>query len=232
VLVDLNADVGEGFPNDPPLFELVTSANVACGVHAGSVETMRAACAAAVEHGVVVGAHPSFADREGFGRRLLETAPELLRVEVAEQVDALRSAAAAEGAAVRYLKPHGALYHRASTDEECAAAIAAVAADRRLAVLGWPGSRLLEHARAAGVAAVAEGFADRGYTEDGAQLLARDTPGALLEPDHAAEQAVALARAGTVRSICVHGDGPDPAAVARQVRAALAAAGIELRAFV
>jgi 5-oxoprolinase (ATP-hydrolysing) subunit A len=231
VLVDLNADVGEGFPDDQALFELVTSANVACGVHAGSVDTMRAACAAAIERGVAIGAHPSFADRGGFGRRELDTRPDALRVEVAQQVHALRSAAAAEGASIAYLKPHGALYHRASADEQCAAAIAAAAADHGLAVLGWPGSRLLEQAQAAGLAAVPEGFADRGYTEDGAQLLARGTPGALLEPDRAARQAVELARGGTVRSICIHGDSPGASTVAARVCAALAAAGVELRRF-
>ena len=229
--IDLNADVGEGFPHDAALYALITSANIACGVHAGSHETMRAACAAAVERGVVVGAHPSFADREGFGRRELDTPPDLLREQVAEQVAALRTAAASEGAVVAYVKPHGALYHRATRDPGCAEAIAAAAAEHALAVLGWPGSQLLERARAAGVAAVAEGFADRAYTADGEALVARGEPGAVLDADRAAEQAVAVARACRVRSICVHGDSPDAPAIAARVHAALVDAGVELRPF-
>ncbi len=230
-MVDLNADVGEGLPHDGSLFELVTSANVACGAHAGSPETMRAACAAAVAQGVVVGAHPSFDDREGFGRRDLDTPPDVLRRQLAEQIESLLAAAAAEGTAVAYVKPHGALYHRATRDAACAAAIVSAAREHRLAVLAWPGSRLLEQARAAGLPAVAEGFADRAYTPDGDSLVGRGEPGAVLDAPHAAAQAVAIARAGGVRSICVHGDSPDAPGIAASVRAALVEAGVELRPF-
>jgi UPF0271 protein len=230
VLVDLNADVGEDAGNDEELLELVTSANVACGFHAGSRESMRRVCGAAAALGVTVGAHPSFRDREGFGRRDLDVASHVVRAEVAEQVAALHDSARAEGARVAYLKPHGALYHRAAVDADCAAAIVAVAAEHGLAVLGWPRSELVEQARAAGLAVVPEGFADRGYAADGT-LLPRSAPGALLDADAASVQAVVVARAGRVRSICVHGDSPGAAVVAARVRAALAGAGFELRAF-
>jgi UPF0271 protein len=227
--VDLNADVGEGFADDERLLEVVTSANVACGVHAGSTDTMRTVCATAASRGVAIGAHPSYRDREGFGRRALEIAPESLRADVAEQVERLAGIAVAEGAAASYLKPHGALYTRAIADAEVAAAIVAVACDHALAVLAWPDSELFEQARDAGLQAVAEGFADRGYANG--RLVPRDQPGAILEADAAAAQAVALARAGEVRSICVHGDTPGAAALAAHVRAALLEAGISLRRF-
>jgi UPF0271 protein len=227
--VDLNADIGEGFPDDERLLAVVTSANVACGFHAGSSETMRTVCAAAARRGVAVGAHPSYRDRESFGRRALEVTPESLRADVAEQVETLAGIAAAEGAAASYLKAHGALYTRAIWDGDVAAAIVAVAGHHSLAVLAWPGSELFEQARDAGLRAINEGFADRGYANG--RLVPRDEPGALLEADAAAAQAVGLARAGEVRSICVHGDTPGAAALAAQVRAALVEAGISLRRF-
>lgn len=230
MVVDLNADVGEGLPHDDELLGLVTSANVACGFHAGSPATMRAVCRSARSHGAAIGAHPSFRDREGFGRRALDVAAHVVRAEVEEQVAVLRDAADVEGAAVTYVKPHGALYHRATVDGECAAAIVAVAREHGLVVLGWPGSQLLEHARAAGLGAVAEGFADRGYAGDGT-LVARGEPGDVLDAEGAAEQAVAVAGSGRARSICVHGDSPGAPAIAARVRAALLEAGFELRAF-
>jgi UPF0271 protein len=217
--VDLNADVGEGFDTDEALLAIVTSANVACGFHAGSPETMRQVSALALERGVAIGAHVSYRDREGFGRRDLDVAPHVVREEVAVQVAALREAT---GDRVAYVKPHGALYHRASVDDACAAAIAAAAGD--LPLLGFPGSRLLAHARRGFV----EGFADRGYAADGA-LLPRGEPGAVLDADEAARQAVEVA--ARVDSICVHGDSPDAPAIAARVRAALEAAGHALRAF-
>jgi UPF0271 protein len=228
VHVDLNADVGEGF-DDERLLDIVTSANVACGVHAGSAETMRAACAAAADRGVAVGAHPAYRDREGFGRRRLEVEPAALREEIAGQVGALAEIASAEGAAVGYVKPHGALYTRAIADGAVAEAVVDAVADRGLAVLCWPESELAERARAAGLLAVPEGFADRGYANG--RLIPRGEPGALLEPSHAARQAVELARRGEVQSICVHGDTPGAAEVAAQVRAALEEAGHLVRAF-
>ena len=221
MIVDLNADVGEGFGADAELVSLVTSANVACGFHAGDERSMRAACDAAV--GVTIGAHVSYCDREGFGRRELDVDAATIETEAAEQIAALQSVS---GGRVAYVKPHGALYHRASHDDACAAALVAAAAP--LAVLGFPGSRLLARASEAGLVAVAEGFADRGYAGDGS-LLARGAPGAVLDADAAALQAVELAP--RVGSLCVHSDTPGAVPLARRVRSALEAAGVVVRAF-
>jgi UPF0271 protein len=199
----------------------VTSANVACGFHAGDERTMRAACDAAV--GVAIGAHVSYRDHEGFGRRELGTDAATVEAEAAEQIALLQEVSDGR---VAYVKPHGALYHRAARDDACAAAVVAAAAP--LAVLGFPGSRLLAHARDAGLVAVTEGFADRGYAADGS-LLARGGLGAVLDEEAAALQAVALA--SSVGSLCVHSDTPGAVSVARRVRAALEAAGVEVRPF-
>ncbi|MFZ1879091.1 MAG: LamB/YcsF family protein, partial [Gaiellaceae bacterium] len=221
---------------DSELVLLVTSVNVACGFHAGDAETMRAVCIAAVAAGAAIGAHVSYRDRDGFGRRALPIEAETVAAEAAEQIEALQTAAVSAGGRVAYVKPHGALYHRASTDAECAAALVAASAAASmgpLAVLGFPGSALLALAREAGLLAVAEGFADRAYTEDGT-LVPRSEPWSLLAADEAARQAVALAHGqlgGGVRSICVHGDTASAAALAAQVRVALVAAGVELQAF-
>jgi UPF0271 protein len=236
VAIDLNADVGEGFAADLELVTLVTSVNVACGFHAGDAETMRAVCIAAVAAEASIGAHVSYRDRDGFGRRALPVEAETVAAEAAEQIEALQTAAASAGGRVAYVKPHGALYHRASTDAECAAALVAAAAAATvgpLAVLGFPGSALLALAREAGLLAVTEGFADRAYAADGT-LVPRSEPESLLAADEAARQAVALAHGrlgGGVRSICVHGDSASAAALAARVRAALVAAGVELQAF-
>lgn len=223
-MVDLNADLGEGLATDDELLAVVTSANVACGFHAGDAATMEAVCAAAAERGVTVGAHVGYRDREGFGRRDLGVDALTIGEETAEQIRALQ-----EHGFVAYVKPHGALYTRASRDAECAAEIvSATAACGVRALLAFPGSELERVAAEAGLDAVAEGFADRGYGADGF-LLPRSEPGALLEPDAAARQAVRLA--GSVRSICIHGDSPGAVELARRVRDELRAAGIELRPF-
>ncbi len=234
MVVDLNADVGEGFDADSALLLLVTSANVACGFHAGDAQTMQVVCAASVAAGVSIGAHVSYRDREGFGRRALPADAATVAEDVAEQIAALQAAAASVGGRVGFVKPHGALYHRASSDSECAQAlVSAVAGAGPLAVLGFPGSALLAQARDAGLPAVAEGFADRAYAADG-MLVPRSEPGSLLAAAAAARQALALAegRFGDgVRSICVHGDTAGAAALAAEVRDALVAAHVELRAF-
>ena len=223
--VDLNADVGEGLATDDELLRIVTSANVACGFHAGDDATMRRVSGLAAELGVVVGAHVGYRDREGFGRRELDVDPAVIERETAEQLAALQ----AHGP-VAYVKPHGALYHRASVDRDCAAAIVAavVAAETPRAVLAFPVSELFAAAGAAGLAAVAEGFADRAYDSAG-RLVARGEPGAVLAADAAVLQALALA--GEVGSICVHGDSPGAVVLARRVADGLRAAGVELRPF-
>lgn len=227
--IDLNADVGEGFADDERLLDVVTSANVACGFHAGSAETMRVVCAAAAERNVAIGAHPSYRDREGFGRRDLDVELDVLRADIAEQVAVLVGIAEDEGAEVTYVKPHGALYTRAIADREVARAIVDAVFEYGVAMLAWPGSELFEQARAGGMESFAEGFADRGYADG--RLVPRDQAGALLAAPEAARQAVELAGAGEVRSICVHGDSPGAAELAAGVRAALTAAGFSLRRF-
>jgi 5-oxoprolinase (ATP-hydrolysing) subunit A len=225
VQVDLNADMGEGLATDDELLRIVTSANVACGFHAGNDATMRRLCETAAELGVAVGAHVAYRDREGFGRRELDVDPTVIEAETLEQVERLQL-----HGHVAYVKPHGALYHRASVDEECATAIVSgvLAATGPHALLAFPGSRLYSVAQDAGLAAVAEGFADRAYDSNG-QLVSRSEPGALLGGERAVRQAVALA--AQVGSICVHGDSLDAVALARRVADGLRGAGFELRAF-
>jgi len=237
--IDLNADLGEGFgrwrlTDDEGLLHTVTSANVACGFHAGDPLTMRRVCARAAELGVSVGAQVSYPDLVGFGRRRLDVAAEELAADVLYQIGALEGACRAAGSRVRYVKPHGALYHAAGGDEGTASAIldAVAAYDRTLPVLGLPGSVLLRLATERGLTAVTEAFADRGYTPDG-RLVPRDRPGALLtDPDAVVTQALRLAGGpGAARSLCVHGDTPGAVALAGRVRAALLAAGIALTPF-
>jgi UPF0271 protein len=223
--VDLNADLGEEVTDDAGLLEVVTSANVACGFHAGTTATMRAVCAGAVRRHVAIGAQVSYADREGFGRVALDVAPAVLREQVAEQVGALAAIAAAEGGRVVYLKPHGALYHRVAADEEQAVAVLDGSGD--LPVIGMPGSLLLSLAEARGRGVRLEGFPDRGYADDG-RLVPRDQPGALVtDTTLVAERAVELA--ARVDSVCVHGDSPGAVATATAVRRALGAAGLDVR---
>jgi 5-oxoprolinase (ATP-hydrolysing) subunit A len=227
--VDLNADLGEGF-DDAALLAVVTSANVACGFHAGDAVTMRRVCSLAAERGVAVGAHVSYLDREGFGRRAMAVPPDTLAADVLYQLGALAAIAGAAGTRVRYVKPHGALYNAAVDDAQMARAVVeAVVAFGGLPVLGLPGSRLLAAAAQAGLEAVPEGFPDRGYTPDGT-LVQRGEPGALIE-DPSAIAAHAVQLAGGVRSLCVHGDSPGAVDAARACRTALEAAGVVLEAF-
>jgi UPF0271 protein len=222
--IDLNADLGEEVTDDAALLEVVTSANVACGYHAGNAAIMRSVCEGAARLGVSVGAQVSYADRPNFGRVAHDVAYEILREQVAHQVGLLSEIAVAAGTEVRYLKPHGALYHRVLDDEEQAAAV--LAGSGSLAVLGMPG-RLLEQAAGLGRVTLLEGFPDRGYADDG-RLLPRDRPGAVLDDeDRIAANAVRLAP--TVDSLCVHGDHPGAVAHARACRLALAAADWSLR---
>ena len=224
--VDLNADLGEEVTDDAALLAVVTSANVACGYHAGSAAIMRAVCEEAARRGVAIGAQVSYDDRASFGRVARDVVPDLLREQVADQVGVLSAIAAAAGTSVRYLKPHGALYHRVLEDEEQAAAV--LAGSGALPVLGM-GGVLLEQARAAGRAVFHEGFPDRGYGADG-RLVPRSEPGALVE-DEDAIVAQALRLAAQVDSVCLHGDSPGAVAHAVAVRRALAAAGYELHSF-
>lgn len=228
--IDLNADLGEGVTDDPGLLAVVTSANVACGYHAGDVATMTTVCEVAVRHGVVVGAQVSYADRENFGRVALETGYDELRHHIADQVFTLTRIARRAGLTVAYVKPHGALYNRVVEDETQARAVLDGSGD--LPVLGLPGSVLLEMAAQVGRSVWREGFPDRGYTDGpwAGRLLPRDRPGAVLtDPEEVAARAVAMARSGEVDSVCVHGDSPGAVRTARAVRIALEVEGIDVR---
>ena len=223
--VDVNADLAEEITDDMGLLALVTSANVACGFHAGTPEVIGRAVAEAVRRGVTIGAQVSYADRAHFGRRVMDVAADVLEQQVADQVGMLHTIAEAEGGLVSYLKPHGALYHRCAVDPEQAAAVLAGSGD--LPVLGMPGSLLLVQAQRVGRGVRLEGFPDRGYTVDGS-LVPRGEPGALIEDARRiAVRAVELA--GTVDSVCLHGDSPSAVANTAVVRAALRGAGIEVK---
>jgi 5-oxoprolinase (ATP-hydrolysing) subunit A len=235
--LDLNADVGESFGrwqlgDDEALLPHLTSANVACGFHAGDPLTLRRTCADAVRLGVVIGAQVGYRDLAGFGRRFIDVSPEELAADVLYQLGALDGLAQAAGGRVGYLKPHGALYHAVTRHEgQARAVVDAVVSYGGLPVLGLPGSLLLALAADAELPTVAEGFADRGYRADGS-LVPRGEPGALLtDPAEAAAQAVRLAAAGDVRSLCVHGDSPGAPAIAAAVRTALTDAGVTVAPF-
>lgn len=227
--IDLNADLGEGVTDDPGLLAVVTSANLACGFHAGDEATMRRVCESAARAGVVVGAQVSYRDRENFGRRHMHVDADVLSGWVAEQVEVLHEIAASCGIEVAYLKPHGALYNRVVDDEDQAAAV--LRGSGSLPVLGLPGSAILRLAEQAGRTGVREGFPDRGYTPEGT-LVPRDQPRALVEgAGDIAANAVEMAGAGEVQSLCVHGDSPGAVEAAVAVRGALVAAGYDVRAW-
>ncbi|SEH67812.1 MULTISPECIES: 5-oxoprolinase subunit PxpA [unclassified Leifsonia] len=249
--VDLNSDLGESFGawtmgDDAALLRIVSSANVACGFHAGDPSTMLATCREAAANGVTVGAHVSYRDLPGFGRRSMDVPAGELRDEVLYQLAALAGLARVAGTAVRYVKPHGALYNRIVRDAAQARAVvdAVVAFDPSLPLLGLAGSEVERAAADAGLRFVREAFVDRGYRADGT-LVPRTDPGALLaDASEIAGRAVRMVTEGTVDavdgtavrlevdSLCVHGDTPGAVAMARAVRSALAAAAIQVEPFV
>jgi 5-oxoprolinase (ATP-hydrolysing) subunit A len=220
--VRLNIDLGELPDEDERLFALAELANLACGGHAGDEGTLRAALERCRRHGAQAGAHPSYLDPEGFGRRDLKLSPAGLRTQVLAQCRALGQQASALGVRVGHLKPHGALYHRCNQDEAAAAAVLEVGVEAlgELEVLGAPGGALQHVSGKVGLVFLREGFADRGLLPDG-RLIPRGHPGALLEPQAAATQATRLAQSGAFDTVCVHGDSPHAVEVARAVRAAL-----------
>ncbi|MFD9330301.1 LamB/YcsF family protein [Streptomyces sp. NPDC060065] len=248
--IDLNADLGEGFgrwrlTDDEQLLSVVTSANVACGFHAGDAATMRRVCELAAERGVRIGAQVSYRDLAGFGRRAMDVPSAELTAEVAYQIGALEVFARAAGLRVSYVKPHGALYNRVVHDEEQAGAVVdgVLLADASLPVLGLPSSRFLKLAERAGLPTVTEAFADRAYTEEGT-LVPRSQDGAVItDADAVLERSLGLARFGVVtshsgeripvraRSLCLHGDTPGAVDMARRVRAGLESAGVRVEAF-
>ncbi|HEY3437001.1 MAG TPA: 5-oxoprolinase subunit PxpA [Actinotalea sp.] len=251
LVVDLNSDVGESFGSwqlgdDAAMMQVVSSANIACGFHAGDALTARRTCDLAAANGVRVGAHVGYRDLAGFGRRFVDVAPDELTAEVVYQIGALRAVATTSGTSVSYVKPHGALYNTIAHDAVQAAAVvrALVELDAGLPILVPPGSVVERLASQAGLRAVREAFADRAYAADGS-LVDRVVVGAVLhDPGAVAERAVRMVTEGVVAaadgslvrldalSICVHGDTPGAFGIARAVRSALDAAGVEVASFV
>ena len=248
--IDLNCDIAEGFgvwriADDDALLSVVSSANIACGFHAGDPGTMRCACVTAVKHGVAIGAQVSYRDLAGFGRRFIDVPPMDLVDDILYQLSALHGLAKVSGGRLSYVKPHGALYNAIVTHEAQAAAVVEAVRqfDASLAVLGLPGSRWLALAAEAGLETVQEAFADRAYTPEGT-LVSRREPGAVVsDVSVVAERAVRFATEGTVvatdgsvvdapaRSICVHSDTPGALELAKAVRTALVAAGLRVASF-
>lgn len=248
--IDLNSDLGEGYGpwmmgDDARILDCVTSANIACGGHASDPETMYRTLRLAADRGVTVGAHPGYADREGFGRRIIPMAPDEIGRMVVAQTGALVAMARLAGTTVRYVKPHGALGNLAAADTTVASAIVAAvqAMDPTLAILAISGTQLEQAARAAGATVFSEIFADRAYQPNG-QLVPRSVPGAMLhDATAAADRLLAFLRSGRMpvmggepialaaASICVHGDSPDATAMARHIRARLEADGVRVAAF-
>ncbi len=237
--IDLNCDLGEGAGHDAALMPLITSANIACGAHAGDLATIRESVALAQQHGVAIGAHPGFADREHFGRRELALPAAAIRAMVREQIELLLTLSP-----VRHVKPHGALYNMAARDAALAKMIADTVQeiDPTLIIFAPANSELSLAALASGLRVANEVFADRTYRRDGS-LTPRSEPGALIRDEHAAvAQGLRMIREGVVRAtdgtdipivadtVCVHGDGPSPVEFVRRLRAEFAAAGIEVRA--
>jgi UPF0271 protein len=229
--VDLNADLGEGCPWDEAILDRVSSASVCCGAHAGDRETSKRTLQAARARGVVVGAHPGYADREGFGRRDQHLSAAEVEQLVRRQVAELAAMAEELGLALRYVKPHGALYNQAQREEAVAEGIIAALAPWGLPVLGQPGGWLEAVARRRGLRFVAEGFADRRYRPDG-RLVPRSEPGAILDdPAAIAAQVLRLVEQG-IETLCIHGDDPRAVGLADRVRTVLDREGIAVRSFV
>lgn len=240
--IDLNADLGEGSPHDEALLQLVSSANIACGFHAGDASTMRQSVRWALQYGVAIGAHPSFPDRENFGRSAMNLPADTVYAQILYQVGALAAIAKAEGGALHHVKPHGMLYNQAAREPALAEAIAHAvrAQDSNLVLVGLAGSELIRAGKAAGLATREEVFADRGYQADGS-LVPRSQPGALLDSDDAAlAQSLEMVLRQRVQAItgewvalradtlCLHGDGPHALAYAQALRDRFAQEGIEV----
>ena len=229
--IDLNCDLGEGIGNDEAIMPYITSANIACGFHAGDEHTMRETIHLAKRFGVNVGAHPSWKDRENFGRKEINTSPDEVEKLVLEQIQILAAIAKEEGVTLTHVKPHGALYNQAAKNSQLASAIAWAVKTHSvdLILVGLAGSRSLEAGREMGVRVAAEGFPDRGYNADGS-LMSRHLPGALIEsPEDVAKHAIELVKTGRIDTLCLHGDHPNAAENAKMLREVLEKNGVEVR---
>ncbi len=223
--IDLNADLGEGGSEDTALLGLVSSANIACGGHAGDEETMRRTIDLAMASGVAIGAHPGYEDREHFGRMAMSFPLGQVTELVARQVEKLATLADSVGAILHHVKPHGALYNQADRDAQFAAAVVAgiTKISTQVMLYALPNSRLAEAGTAAGLTICREGFADRRYLENGS-LMPRNEPGAVISNiDEAVTRAMDLVKSETIETLCVHGDGPTAVAILRSLRKALEA---------
>ena len=243
--IDLNADLGEGCGDDLAIIPLLSSANISCGAHAGTETDILSALRACKQHRVCVGAHPSYPDRSNFGRVQLPMTPSALVASLQQQLHYFQQLAAQAGVRMAYVKPHGALYNQAAVDNDIAELIVALLCKHYpdVAVLTLPGSALALAATEAGVAVFYEAFADRAYQSTG-QLVPRSQPGAVLSHQHALAQSLRLTTTGTIAtidsqdlplkadSLCLHGDSPEALHLARELRALLLSAGIEIRAFI
>ena len=230
--IDLNCDLGEGIGNDEAIMPYIASANIACGFHAGDEQTMRETLRLAKRFGVNAGAHPSWKDRENFGRKEMTVSPEETEKLVIEQIQILATIAKEEGMTLTHVKPHGALYNQSAKDIELATTIAravkTISVD--LILVGLAGSRSIEAGRAAGLRVAAEGFPDRGYNADGS-LMSRHLPGALIEsPEEVARHALELVKTGRMDTLCLHGDHPNAAQNAKMLREVLEKNGVKVSA--
>lgn len=228
--IDLNCDLGEGAGNDEVIMPYITSANIACGFHAGDEQTMRETLRLAKRFGVNAGAHPSWDDRENFGRKEMDVSPAEAEKIVLKQIKILAAIAKEEGVTLTHVKPHGALYNQSAKDMELANAIAraikTVSVD--LILVGLAGSRSIEAGRAMGVRVAAEGFPDRGYNADGS-LMSRLLPGAIIEsPEEVARHAIELVKTGKMDTLCLHGDHPNASENAKLLRDVLEKNGVEV----
>jgi UPF0271 protein len=248
--IDLNADLGEGFgtarvADDLELLDLVSSANIACGFHAGDAVTMHDTVRAARERGVSIGAHPSYPDIPGFGRRELGLSPREIEHHVSYQLDAISNLCAAQGAKLVYVKPHGALYNRAAWDPKAAEAICRSIAtmDRSMTLLGLPSSEMSRAAEDAGIRFANEAFADRAYTPEG-RLMPRSEPGSVIhDVENAVKRSLLIVHERTLvasdgsplrinaQSLCVHGDNVDASAILRRLRRSLEESGVRIAPF-
>jgi 5-oxoprolinase (ATP-hydrolysing) subunit A len=229
--IDLNADLGEGCPDDRVLLDLVSSASVSCGAHAGDPDAIRRTLADARDRGVAVGAHPGYPDREHFGRRERDMASDAVTAMILDQVAALRELAAEAAVAIRFLKPHGALYNQAQKQAEIARGVADAAATAGLALLGQPGTLLEQLALERAVLYIREGFPDRRYRDDGS-LVHRSEPDAILhDPAQMEAHLLRLIAGGRLTTLCIHGDDPRAVDNARLVRRVLEGQGIAVRSF-